>query len=182
MKKKSKSSLIRALCITTILLQIMVMFYSIIVALPPNPLSLNKSKTTIIQSYIPQSWGFFSKDPTEEELNVYSLEDDDKLVWPNNRIKNIFGLSRYGRAQGTEIGLLQSEIPLEKWTNCEDDPVSCLLNESKIHITNKTPKPTLCGDIGIAMETAVPWSWSKDADQINMPSKVVRMSVQCSKS
>jgi len=160
----------------------MVVFYSIIVALPSNPLSLSKDKTNIIQSYIPQSWGFFSIDPTEEELNVYSLEDEDKLVWPNNRIKNIFGLSRYGRAQGTEIGLLQSEISTEEWSSCEDDPVSCLLDEPKIHITNTTPKPTLCGDIGIAMETAIPWSWSKNADQINMPSKVVRMSIQCSKS
>lgn len=181
MKKKSKSNLIGVLCIITISLQITVVFYSIIVALPSNPLSLSKDKTNIIQSFIPQSWGFFSIDPTEEELNVYSLEDDDKLIWPNNRIKNIFGLSRYGRAQGTEIGLLQSEISPEKWSNCEEDPVSCLLDEPKIHITNKTPKPTLCGEIGIAMETATPWSWSKDADQINMPSKVVRMSVQCSK-
>ena|SRR5699024_70899 len=179
---KKNSSLVGAFCIIIISFEIIIIFYSVVVSLPPNPLSLNKNKTEFIQSFIPQSWGFYSKDPTEEELNVYSMEDDEKLIWPNNRIKNIFGLYRYGRAQGTEVGLLQAEIPPETWSNCEDDPLSCLSDESKTSIINKTPNPTLCGDIGIAMEVPVPWSWSKDANQINMPSKVVRMSVQCSKS
>lgn len=177
--EKKKSSFLGALCVIIIAFEILVIFYSVIVSLPPNPLSLNKNQSEFIQGFIPQSWGFYSKDPTEAELNVYSMEDNDELIWPNNRVKNVFGLYRYGRAQGTELGLLQAEVPPEAWVSCENDSVSCLLNESKTSIENKTPNPTLCGDIGIAMEEPIPWSWSKNSDQVSMPSQVVRISVKC---
>lgn len=168
------------LCIFTILFQFLAVFYSVIVALPTNPLSLDKNKTEFIQNYLSQGWGFYSKDPTEPELNIYDLEGEDQLVWPNNRMKNLFGLYRYGRAQGTEMGLLQSQIPQESWIDCEDNALSCLLEAPSIIVENKTPNPTLCGEFGVTLEESIPWSWSKHAEKINMPSEVVRMSVKCS--
>ena len=66
----------------------------------------------------PQSWGFFSKDPREDSLNIYLLDADEELRWPNNSLKNVIGLNRYGRTQGIELGLMLEKLPSkEKWND-----------------------------------------------------------------
>ncbi|MGF2621040.1 SdpA family antimicrobial peptide system protein [Bacillus cereus] len=158
-------------------------FLTIVTSLPKNPLSLNAKNEALVQQLYPQGWGFYSKDPRAESLNMYSLEDNrTEIVWPNNNMKNIFGLKRYGRAQGIELGTLMAKIPTSmEWSQCNKDAKSCLSTMKKeITIKNPTPEPTLCGKLGIAKEKLVPWAWSKYKS--NSTSKVLRVNVECSKT
>lgn len=117
-------------------------------------------------------------------LNVYDMNTKKEAGrWPNNNIKNLFGLIRYGRAQGTELGLLMNEIPDTNWRKCQKGSLQCLYTEnSQLTIKNTTPEPTLCGDLGIAKEKPVPWAFGDEYGKINMPSIVVRVKVQCGTS
>lgn len=156
---------------------------SIISALPHNPLSEKVGNNSFYSILLPQQWGFFSKNPRDESYYVYDLVMEKSAVtWPNNKIENYLGLARSGRAQGTEMGLITLGISEENWTDCNEDPRQCLGETKALAdvIKNKTPNPTICGDIGFIRQQPVPWAWSKNADDINMSSKIVRVNISCS--
>ncbi|MCY8995122.1 SdpA family antimicrobial peptide system protein [Bacillus inaquosorum] len=163
-------------CLTILL------FSSIIVALPKNPLSTTVRAEFLVKQFIPQGWGFYSRDPRSDHLYAYSMSGDtDMLSWPNNKIRNVFGLNRYGRAQGIELGLLISKLPSSlKWKTCDKDAKNCL-DEMKVQagIANPTPNASLCGDLGIVSGSLVPWAWSQY--KVVPTSKVMRVNVKCSK-
>lgn len=146
----------------------LLLFYSIIVALPNNPLSLDLANKKIIRQVIPQGWGFYSKSPREETLNVYSISNEsDVVVWLNNRIKNVFGIYRYGRSQGIELGLIVYNLPKStEWKECDGKGKSCIKDsDPTVSVGNTTPSPTICGDILIAREAPIPWAYSKYTDK-----------------
>ncbi|MUK90365.1 SdpA family antimicrobial peptide system protein [Ornithinibacillus sp. L9] len=153
--------------------------------LPHNPItSLPLAEELNIETWLPQGWGFFSKDPREPSFQIISVEDSEEVVyWPNNRVKNYFGLKRLGRSQGIEAGLISSKLSQDSLVDCEDDPRTCLENfKESIEVENPTPLPTLCGDLGIVYQEPVPWAWSKNSKEITMPSQVVRVNVECSET
>lgn len=159
-------------------------FFTIIAAIPTSAIPLDLEKRTFIRTVYPQGWGFYSKDPRGDMFNVYDLSRKEQAVnWPNNKISNGFGLYRYGRAQGTEMGLLTAQIKENDWSKCTKSPMDCLSESEKIvSIKNTTPKPTLCGELGIASAQPIPWAWADYADDINSNSKIVRVNVSCSKN
>ena len=48
-----------------------------------------------------------------------------------------------------------------------------------LHITNRSPEPTLCGAIGVALQKPIPWAWIDLPRPVVMPSRVVLLEVQC---
>ncbi|ETT84686.1 SdpA family antimicrobial peptide system protein [Bacillus mycoides] len=170
--------------LSLILLWIFIIFYSIVAALPTSAISLDLEKRTFIRSVYPQGWGFYSKDPRTDMFNVYNVKEKKQAVqWPNNRIANGFGLVRYGRGQGTEMGMISALVPEDKWSVCKKDELQCLVeSKEKVHVKNTTPNPTLCGDLGLTATKPKPWAWAKYGDKITTTSKIVRVEVTCSKS
>jgi len=153
--------------------------------MPTNPISaLPLSKELYIASWFPQGWGFYSKDARDLTFQVVDITNGTlAAAWPNNRSENFFGLKRFGRSQGIEAGLLSSRIPESAKTDCEENPYACL-NKAAVYaeLDNPTPYPTICGDIGFVYQEPVPWAWSRSGKKIDMPSKVVRVNVKCSKN
>lgn len=117
-------------------------------------------------------------------LNALPLESDQKLYWPNNRLKNWFGIKRTGRKQGVELGAIIVKIPTSGFKNCEDNVIECMDNikdEEVLSIENENENPSLCGLWGISYIEPVPWSWGRASGNIDMPSKVAKVEIQCSK-
>jgi antimicrobial peptide system SdpA family protein len=157
---------------------------SIHAVLPNNPIdSLPFERSLQISTWFPQGWGFYSKNPRDPYFMVVDIKSKQLAPnWPNNIPKNIFGLKRLGRSQGMEAGLLHSQIPEHYWKKCSKNPYDCLDRYNKpIEMENKSPNPTLCGDIGFVSQEPVPWAWSNSSEKIEMPSKVARVNVKCSK-
>lgn len=127
-----------------------IIVYSIHAALPTNPLNLPFKKNYIQELGYPRDGGFYSKSPREDMIMVYDLETGDSAVaWPNNAAKNFFGIKRFGRSQGIEIGLLIYKLSKDTWHECKKDAMVCLKNtEDTVKIKNPNPKPTVCGVIG----------------------------------
>lgn len=128
---------------------------------------------------MPQGWGFFSKDPREETLYVEELEHSSEIQWPNNNIKNFFGISRYGRSQGTDIGLIQKKIPNNKWKNCKEGIDFCKDKINTVTIHNNVLKPNVCGNYIFYKSEPVPWSWNKYMKQTEYTSKAIKVNIKC---
>ncbi|PEJ17837.1 SdpA family antimicrobial peptide system protein [Bacillus pseudomycoides] len=164
------------------ILWFLVFFYGIQNALPSNPIKdLPFSKKLNIATWFPQGWGFYSKSPREDYFSVVDIKNEKLAAeWPNNLPKNYFGLKRFGRSQGVEAGMISSNVPPSSMQKCSGDPKKCLKNSKVLmNIENASPNPTICGDIGIVNQQTVPWAWSKR--KIDMPSKIARVNVTCSK-
>ncbi|MFC4077209.1 SdpA family antimicrobial peptide system protein [Salinithrix halophila] len=158
---------------------------SILSAMPSNALrpALFKVEEKLnINSWYPQGWGFYSKNPKEDQFLVYNVSKKEfAAVWPNMRAENLWGLKRFGRSQGIESGFIHSKIPPSLFKKCDKDPLVCLAkSRTAFEVENPIPFPTICGDIGFASQPPVPWAWSKSKKKVVMPSKVVRVKITCS--
>ncbi|MGV0170231.1 SdpA family antimicrobial peptide system protein [Bacillus velezensis] len=142
---------------------IIVLFFTIIAALPSSAIQLTKHQSKTVSMIYPQSWGFFSKDPREDSLNIYLLDADEELRWPNNSLKNVIGLNRYGRTQGIELGLMLEKLPSkEKWkdfTTGQD-----IKDTTFLKMKNESPSPRLKGKMIITYERITPWAWSQHTE------------------
>jgi antimicrobial peptide system SdpA family protein len=167
-----------------------VFIYAVHAVMPPNPIKLPFEKHLRLYALmlLPQGWAFFTRDPREERFHVFSRDQNGKWIralrGPNASPANFFGLKRASRAQGIEVGLLLSKVPGSGWQTCSEQPEVCLEQAPLVAtIENITPHPTLCGEVGLALQKPVPWAWSyhRSGSQITitMPSKVARLEVRC---
>ena len=148
--------------------------------LPDNPLQAFKSDT--ILKIFPQGWTFFSKSPRDQVTLILNQEGQSAVSWPNNSISNLFGISRDGRSQGIEMGLLSTQIPESNWLECKGDTTTCLSkNLETSHVDNPTPNPTLCGTYYMVNRQPVPWAWADLISKSEMPSKIAKVESTCSK-
>ena len=169
------------------LMGFMVVFLtSIFMSMPTNILSTDipVGVRDVVTRVMPQGWAFFTRDPQSEMIGAYRLSStqtpENALMTPQGRVENLWGLSRNQRAQGPEMASLANEV--SEWTECDEDSDVCLDNatdESPLKVENSSPAPTLCGDIIIAQETPVPWSY-RDFDLGNTKvEKTALLSVTC---
>ncbi|WP_338473376.1 SdpA family antimicrobial peptide system protein (plasmid) [Niallia sp. XMNu-256] len=164
---------------------LLVVMLSIISALPQNPLTLNKTNDTLFSQLLPQGWGFFSKNPREEFLNVYSTNSEISAQWPNMKLTNLFGVDRTGRAQGTELGLIIPELQETDFKECNkdiDDCIADMKDVQPIEIYNSTPKKTLCGEQYITLQEPMPWAWSSSTERTYKSSKLAKVELVCTKN
>lgn len=174
-----------AIFIITVFVIFVFISSTVVSALPKGPLSFSKNTEYFLSTLIYQGWGFFSKDPRDPMLNAISLEDENEIMWPHNRAKNFFGLKRTGRKQGIELGAFVSNIPEDDFQECRGDLKKCADNikdEDIIIVENENPRPDLCGIWAVAYEEHLPWSWGKSKDEVEMPSRVVKVEILCSEN
>ncbi|MGG0219813.1 SdpA family antimicrobial peptide system protein [Bacillus mycoides] len=168
--------------ITISLIWLVFFLYSIIAVLPGSTFSVSTKNKLLVSNTIPQGWGFYSKDPREEMINLVDPNTGKTAAkWPNNMPVNMFGLKREGRSQGIEVGLLMEGVKKEQWNSCSKNPTNCLKEiKEPIKINNPTKNATVCGEYGIILQKPVPWAWSKNKE-IVMPSKITKVNSICSK-
>ena len=164
----------------------LLVLYAVHIELPANALDLpfEGSIKPPLQAVVPEGWGFFTRDPREVRLLPYVREAG---AWraaregPNGEPRNAFGFNRAARAQGVEMGLLETSIPTKAWKACATEIAACLDRISApVQVGNPTPAPTLCGDVGLVHRDPLPWAWAgSEPDETSMPSKVVRLTVKC---
>lgn len=154
--------------------------------LPNNPIKLPLAEVFDIRLILPEGWAFFTRDPRDPEAVVYLRGEDGQ--WrispdvPRFHLSNAFGLDRYIRAHGVEMGLVMEEAQKAVRSDCEKEPQECLEKATAaLTVNNPSPRPQLCGQVGIVLRKPVPWAWSRSHQQkpISMPSKVLRLEVQC---
>lgn len=174
MKYKLVMTLLTYGLISTILFSM-----TIVASLPNGPASLPKNIQLHTNTLLYQGWGFFSKNPRDPILNAYSLDTNEELSWPNNRVSNLFGIDRTGRMQGIELGTIIANIPQDKYITCENSSKNCLNDVEIFTVNNNNPNPSICGLWAIENVEPIPWSWGSYKDSVNMPSDVTKADIIC---
>ena len=158
--------------------------YVVHAAVPPNPIRLPLEKRMYTRYWAPQGWAFFTRDPREEDILLFVRGRDGAWIsahkGPHASPSNYFGLSRASRARGIEVGQILRRVPKAGWQPCKERAEVCLERTPNAGtVRNISPNPTLCGEVGLALQKPVPWAWSSSAYKIVMPSRVSRLGVLC---
>ncbi|MCT9928955.1 SdpA family antimicrobial peptide system protein [Planotetraspora sp. A-T 1434] len=164
-------------------------FYVVDTQLPSNALRLpgQEQLRLSVTAIAPQGWAFFTKSPRDPQIGVWrlSVEPSGRKVWldakltPHSELRNVLGFNRRSRAQGVELGILQTAVPRDKWTPCRGADVSACFDRvpSVLTLHNSSPDPIHCGSIGLVQREPLPWAWAGSTTV--MPAKVARIEVTC---
>jgi antimicrobial peptide system SdpA family protein len=166
---------------------LVVAVYAVHASMPTNPIKLPAENSVRVVMWLPQGWKFFTRSPREERYEALALTPEGgwtrAVSWPNARAANLFGLSRRGRAQSVEVGLLegaaQSKSDKPLWQSCDAKVEECLAKMSPIEVDNTTPQPAVCGEVALIKRPPIPWAWTKSTRKVEMPAKVLRLKVRC---
>lgn len=136
-----------------------------------------------VLAWAPQTFRFFTRDPQEERTLVY-VKREGSTFEPYGTSgadpKMLFGLDRSARALGVELGLTIEGLTTSAFKECEGDPARCLEKMPKsVKVDNASPHAQLCGQVGVVLQKPVPWMWARHGKPITMPSRVIRLEVQC---
>jgi antimicrobial peptide system SdpA family protein len=154
------------------------------VNLPPNALILpgESAYRADVVKVVPEGWAFFTKSPRDAAYVPYERAADGTWrkaeLWPHSRPSNAFGLDRRSRAQGVELGILQSAVGRAGWVECYDRADTCFERAPLERAVNSSPEPSLCGDVGVAQQFPVPWVYARSGERVGR-SLVGRVRVTC---
>ncbi|WP_294302530.1 SdpA family antimicrobial peptide system protein [uncultured Chryseobacterium sp.] len=102
---------------------IIILFLYVIFFLFKNSIGYNiKSSNFLTISFFskisPQGWGFFTKNPREENVYIYSIHNGQlkSEITQNSSYKNFFGISKKSRMIGFEVSMILGQLKNTKWS------------------------------------------------------------------
>ena len=154
----------------------------ILSSLPYNPFSPEYKEKIRIMTFIPEGWGFFTRNPREPDLHLFILKNNRWVKNPNmpiSNFRNAMGLSRLPRAQSVEIAMLISKVKENDWKTSELNINNLeLKNPSIITIKELFPYAILKDTLCIVQQAPIPWAWSWNRSVLKMPSKYIVINVR----
>lgn len=159
--------------------------YSLHASLPPNALTLPLEDAVRVGEVLPQGWGFFTRNPREEDVLPYLRGADG--AWepqhtaPLASLATWWGISRTGRGSGIELGMIMNVPAESSWIRCrvDESAASCLeRTRATKTVHNRYPDPALCGAVGLVALRPVPWAWSDNVDS-DIPRRAAQVNVEC---
>lgn len=171
--------------------------------IPVAPLLVTFAVTVGFVFVLPVDVGPFA--PQDPELVAYeSGSGENLMVTPQNRWRNGLGLSRNQRAQGPELANIANQLPAAAWTGCDEEEIraafdppyptkeerktiaeepvnpGCITGAKSVaRVNNSSQRPTVCGDVTLALTTPVPFEFQQFTDRYPQISKVARVTVDC---
>jgi antimicrobial peptide system SdpA family protein len=169
-------------------LWLVVALYSVHAVLPTNALTLpfERSLEPAVNDLAPQGWAFFTKSPRDPLVTAYRFRADGtpyrvpEITASDHR--NLFGISRRGRAIGTEMALLLPEVPDDRWVQCRRPDPACLSSTGRhppYPVRSPVPGPQLCGEVVLALESVVPYAYRRLVPTPVVVDRAVRLVVEC---
>lgn len=141
----------------------------------------------ITKNLFPEGWGFFTRDAREDNFSYYKKENlnFEKKTKPCSSAKYNFGLNRDCRAKSAELELLVKQIPDSLWRKKDMSFLSklnLLPRENRIDtITNQFHYPRIEGNIILVKQERLPWAWSRNRKNLNIPIKYINIYVKRNK-
>jgi antimicrobial peptide system SdpA family protein len=143
-------------------------------------LVMNRDVKFFISTIFPEGWGFFTKNPRDELLEVYKIENG-KLIFfnfSNHTKKNCFGLSRSSRVIGYEASIILSSISRDDWKKSQTRVIKNHISDSIIQVkTDKNFHYITRGEYLFKIFKPVPYAWAKLNQKSNNPFSVVKIKV-----
>ena len=159
------------------------LFYVAIHALPYNPLVQSKSTEINLKFIMPEGWAFFTKNPREPRMKLYQIGENDLTLMDRHNAspENLWGLSRRTRVTNVELGNVVPHIMEDNWHDLDNAlavPAALDTIES-IALVNEARDPRLCGSYCLVKYEPLPWAWSQDMQEDEMPVQIVKIDLLC---
>lgn len=162
---------------------------SVFFSLPSNVLSTRDGSAlrALSARFLPQSWAFFTKPPSDPEFVPYVVSDggvSHAALLPNSRPENLYGLSRRQRAQGPEVAGMANQV--RTWRNCDevegDCPAVVAGSAEPVPVENSSPVPTLCGRVVLVETRPVPWKFRDRYEGWRLDKRAAVVEAKCSRN
>lgn len=182
----TKTSLLLTFIIT-------ILFYGFIIgvvvlsAFPHNPISIpyiKKKQSTILRTFLPEGFGFFTRNPRETQIRIYNIDEystPHKIQMQNAMFSNYLGLNKKSRAFNVEIASIIQQLLDQNWITHIG-----VLNETNrtdhlnfIPMTNQNNLPLLCGKFVIQVADPIPYAWAKNIDDSKIRSQIIGIKISC---
>ena len=152
-------------------------------SVPYTPVERKASVKSTINFFTPQAWGFFTKNPRDEEAFIYEYIESEEawvlLPHPRNgHIKNFFGLSKSARINSMEISVIKSHVMNREWLNVRGDVNDFIDEIDTVQVDNRLINPRYVGDFILELKKPIPWAWSNSDPLPVMPSRIVYVQVK----
>lgn len=136
-----------------------------------------------MNSIFPEGWAFFTRNPREDQILIYSQEGDffNKVSLKTTDQNQLFGIKRTNRFIQDKLGNIISEIDAKYWyrtkTGYNFHNIIDSLNQMSISV--KTP--SLCGTYIIEVKKIMPWSYFKSelSGSISLDTKLIKLNLIC---
>lgn len=124
-------------------------------------------------SVLPQGWGFFTRDPREEQVLFYRLDTNGKaqLFTKTNSDKSFFfGASRRNRTASIEAGALLAAIQKTAWIPKAGGDTLLFDADSQTDTLHNAFKPSsIVGNFILVKQQRTPFAWAARYDKVVMP-------------
>jgi antimicrobial peptide system SdpA family protein len=152
-----------------------------------NPVKYRFETGSILYSFVPQGWAFFTRDPREAQIAMYQKNDDGNyhlLDTRNASGKFYFGLDRRAAKVMAELQYAKRHIPMQNYVdstfNYQTEAIFTNTNTlPHYNFENVLHAPSLCGEYVIVFQKSLPWSWISNLENIKMPAQIVKVKFQC---
>lgn len=142
---------------------------------------------TVIGTVLPESWQFFTRDPTTAALVMYDVDAAQsgrfmtRGTLPQTSPDNAYGLTRNQRAQDTEKAVLATAS--SSWVDCG----GMRANECLIEAAEQEPEqvagteraPFFCGDFLLVEQSPVPYPYRDSTDETVQVLRATRIETSC---
>ena len=160
----------------------------VLAAMPTTVLTENWGQSrAVIGALLPESWEFFTRDPTTAALVMYDVEAAKngqflkRGTLPQTTRENAFGLSRNQRAQDTEEAVLANVS--NSWVDCGGMRASeCLMyaaTQAPDEIEGVEHAPFFCGDFLLAEQSPVPFPYRDSTSETVQVLRATRITTTC---
>lgn len=134
----------------------------------------------IVSVIMPQGWGFFTKNPRDNLLDVYKVENDGvrKITTNNFSLETYFGISRKARNIGYESAQIINDVDKKYW---QSDTWKNLrnLNRNLVYKSqNDSLKYLTKGKYIFITYKIVPYKWAKNHQVNNSPIEYVFVEIE----
>jgi len=159
--------------------------YILINSIKFNTLTNDLEAKHIIFRVVPQGWAFFTKNPRENQVLIYKIENGYAVDcnFKHNNYQYLFGLNRTCTKVSTEIEFIKSKINSDLWSSTRwnyqsNRPIYSIPKGVKqTRMTSKFSDPEIIGSYLLVLQEPVPWAWSKQDKSIKMPAKMVQIEI-----
>ncbi len=152
------------------------------ISLPFNPISEHLRGESVVKSFVPEGWAFFTRDPREERLEiVYRVRGRwiPNPLAPMGKLSNELGLWRKVRAQSVEIAMLLPQVGKDQWIEQQKGFWTSVVMSTKVHeVVDTSPYPVLPDTIAIVKHEPIPWSYARMITVDSLPCRYVVLAIR----
>jgi antimicrobial peptide system SdpA family protein len=142
-----------------------------------NLTSIESDNRAFVAKVLPEGWAFFTKDPREEMVDIYQLEENSwkPVSLKNSDPKNIFGISRKSRKMGMEISMICEQVMADSLWTSQVNLGQISFPAKYVRVDNKNLVLLRAGEYALVKRAPVPWSWRHLINNKNARYAIIRV-------